>query len=261
MSSDGTYPATLDGLVEMVERLRAPDGCPWDREQTPDSTRGMLLEECYELVDAIDGGDTDRVVEELGDLLFHVVFQLQMGREAGRFTSQQVIRALLDKLVRRHPHVFGDAEASDARTVEANWEDIKRSERRDSEASVLDGVPTQMPALSYAQAVQHRAAGARFDWDDMGGVLDKVGEELEELARADSASQREHEFGDLLFSMVNAARWLKIDAELSLRRANARFYARFAAMERLARRRGLSFPDLVLDQKEALWREAKGLEG
>ena len=259
--SSPEFPHTHDGLRHLVQRLRGPDGCPWDREQTPQSLKRLLLEECYELLEAIDESDTDRLLEELGDVLFHVVLQVQIAEEAGAFTHERVVRSLIEKLVRRHPHVFGDVRVVDAREVEANWEVTKRDERSNADASTLDGVPKNMPALSYAQSVQERAARMGFDWQDFSGVLDKVTEELAEIASARSDGETERELGDLLFSIVNAARWMGVDPEGALRQANRRFYSRFAAMERLSAHRGLSFRDLPLDAKESLWQEAKALEG
>ena len=261
MTNDEQYPGTYDGLVRLVERLRGPEGCPWDREQTHESLISEFLEECYELVEAIELGDPEKVLEELGDVLFHVVFQVQLGAEVGSFDQGRVLRSLVDKLVRRHPHVFGDVEVSDSNEVKANWEAIKQEERSDLDTSILRGVPRQMPALPYAQEIQERAARVQFDWEDVQGVLDKISEELKELESAESEAERESEFGDLLFSVVNAARWLGIDAESALRKANTRFRRRFGTMESLSRERGLSFADLSQDRKELLWREAKTLEG
>ncbi len=255
------FPGTYDGLVQLVERLRGSDGCPWDREQTRDSMKRFIVEECYELIDAIEKNDSDKVVEELGDVLFHVVFQMQLGVDSGEFDRERVYGDIVQKLVRRHPHVFGDGTAKDPREIETTWEEIKRRERAGTEESALDGVPKQMPALAYAQAVQNRAAKTGFDWDEYQGVLEKVVEELRELEAVQSESEREREMGDLLLTVVNAARWLKVEAESALRGANARFYSRFAAMERLSRERGVDFPELSLDEKELLWEEAKALEG
>lgn len=261
MSSDGQYSSTYGGLRQLVKRLRGSGGCPWDREQTPDSMRRYILEECYELIEAIERGDDEKLAEELGDVVFHVVFQIQMGQERRKLSHRQVFQSVVEKLIRRHPHVFGDVSAADAQQVEARWEDIKREEKTATDASILEGVPTSMPALSYAEVVQGRAARSRFDWEDFQGVVEKVAEELAELEKVESKAERERELGDLLFSVVNAARWLGVDAEGALRQANARFYGRFSTMERLSRERGLSFPDLPLDHKEALWQEAKRLEG
>lgn len=257
MSQPNDFPATYDGVLQLLQRLLAPDGCPWDREQTHESMKPMLLEECYELIEAIEQNDVGQMVEELGDVLFHVMFQMQIGQESGRFTSRDVFGALIQKLVRRHPHVFADTEVSGSGDVVANWDDIKRQEKAGTDASILDGVPKVMPSLAYAQSIQGRAARAGFDWDDYKGVLDKVVEELQELEDAQSDAEREQELGDLLFSMVNAARWLGLDAESALRHSNAKFYQRFAMMERTSRERSIVFADLSMVEKEALWQEAK----
>ena len=261
MTDSELYPGTYDGLVRLVERLRGPEGCPWDREQSHESLISEFLEECYELVEAIELGDPESLVEELGDVLFHLVFQVQLGTEAGSFNQGQVLQSLVEKLVRRHPHVFGDVQVSDAREVKANWEAIKREERAAADVSILEGVPRQMPALAYAQEIQERAARVQFDWEAFQGVLDKVTEELNELDSTESEAGRESEFGDLLFSVVNAGRWLGIDTEGALRKSNARFRRRFGVMESLSRERGQSFADLPPDSKELLWRESKTLEG
>ena len=260
MDSDQVYPGSYDGVTQLVQRLRGPNGCPWDREQTRESLKEMLLEECYELVEAIEEGAEDKLVEELGDVLFHVVFQLHIAAENGEFQSERVFDSLIQKLVRRHPHVFGDAQAGDSADVLANWDNIKRREKSGTDSSILDGVPKTAPALVSAEQVQRRAARAGFDWDDYAGVLEKVAEELGELESAESETEREAELGDLLFSIVNAARCLKVDAEGALRHANARFSARFIVMETLSRERGVSFADLPMEQKEALWEEAKSGE-
>ena len=261
MSSDNDYPSEFDGAVRILRHLRGPEGCPWDGEQTRDSLKSQFLEECYELVEAIEEGDATKIIEELGDVILHVVFQMQIAEESGDFTREKVFQALIAKLIRRHPHVFGDGEAADAGQVMSSWQAMKREERASAGASILDGAPKLMPALSYAQAIQERAAHAGFDWDNLYGVLDKVAEEVAELERAPSVAERESELGDVLFSIVNAARWHNVDAEGSLRQTNARFYRRFATMERLCRERGLSFPDLPLEEKEELWQQAKALLG
>ncbi len=257
MSDTSDYTHDFDGASAILRRLRAPDGCPWDRRQTRDDLKSQFLEECYELAEAIDSGDVAGVVEELGDVVLHLVFQLEIGREREEFTPEDVFGGLIDKLRRRHPHVFGDADAGDADAVMANWQAIKRSERRQAGESILDGVPKSMPALAQAQGIQQRAAHAGFDWEDVSGVLNKLAEEVGELAASESADEREAEFGDVLFAAVNAARWMDLDAEEALRKANVRFYRRFALMERMCRERGVSFEALPLDDKERLWQEAK----
>ena len=253
------YAANYEGVQQVLDHLLGPDGCPWDKKQTRETLADMFLEECYELIEAIEEGDTGKILEELGDVFFHVMFQLKLGEDSGEFNRKDVFQGLVDKLVRRHPHVFGDKRASGADEAIANWDAMKRQERAESGASILDGVPKNMPALAYAQAVQGRAQRAGFDWDSFHGVLDKVAEELAEVEAAGSDEERESELGDLLFSVVNAARWLGIEAEASLRGTNRRFYGRFVIMERLSRDRGVSFDALSMDEKEALWREAKAV--
>ena len=259
IENDAEFPTTFDGLMRLVARLRGPDGCPWDEEQTRRSMGRYVLEECYELLEAIDEGDAEDMAEEIGDVMFHLAFQIQLGKEEGAFDEARVLRAIIDKLTRRHPHVFGDTEVSGAREVHDNWQVLKRAEHGGAELSALAGVPREMPALSHAQAIQERAAGVGFDWEDAGGVLQKVAEELAELEGAGSQEEKEAELGDVLFSIVNASRWMGIDAEGALRRASTRFRRRFAHMERLGRERGSPFAGLTLDQKEALWEEAKRL--
>ncbi len=251
------YPSTFHGLLGLVARLRSEDGCPWDREQTRDSMKRYILEECYELLDAMDEGDPSELAEELGDVLFHLAFQIQLGVEERALTDEQVFRTVIEKLVRRHPHVFGDASATDAKDVESSWHSIKRAERAEAGTSILEGVSRRMPALSYAQALQERAARTGFDWQDVQGVLSKVGEELEELQQAESPAQREAELGDVLLSVVNFSRWLGVDAETALSKADARFRDRFVLMEQVSRRRGVSFDGLTMAEKDALWHEAK----
>ena len=260
MSQKDTFASNFEGMGDLAARLRGPDGCPWDREQTPDSLKHLFLEECYELVEAIEEGDDAKVVEELGDVLFHAASIVRIAEESGAFSGEDVFAVAIAKLVRRHPHVFGDAVAEDSRQVGMRWDQIKREEMKGTDRSILDGVPKAMPSLAYAQAVQGRAARMGFDWDDYRGVIAKVAEELKELEAAESDAERELELGDLLFSLVNASRWLGIQAETALRRSNSKFYTRFVRMERLARERGHDFESLDMDAKEALWREAKTMD-
>jgi len=269
----------FERLVELQARLRAANGCPWDREQTHESLRTYLVEETYEVLEALDSGDDAKIAGELGDLLLQIVFHAQLAREAGRFGIAEVIERIHTKLVRRHPHVFGEAEAKTAAQVLKNWEQLKKEERRaeggaasDSErASVLDGVPRTMPALLEAYQLTRRAANVGFDWENIEGVLEKMMEETEELrarlkeknTNAESVeaqrTQRgiEEEIGDLLFVAVNVARFLGADPEIALRKANRKFAGRFREMERRARQEGKLFSEMTIDQMEGLWKAAK----
>ena len=249
-------PSRFSTLVAIIARLRAPDGCPWDRQQTHASLRGCLLEECYEVLEALGGGDPGRLLVELGDLLMQVVLQAQIAAEAGEFELGDVISGISTKLIQRHPHVFGSLKVKDAGEVLANWEAIKQQERPES-ASMLDGVPREMPALGYSQQVQDRVVRVGFDWEDDAGVIDKLAEEVGEFKRAESGQQKAREFGDLLFTLANIARRQGIDSEAALREANRRFYQRFAHMEGLCRQRGLDLGKLSFDEQSALWQEAK----
>ena len=252
-------------LVDIVARLRAPDGCPWDREQTHQSLTPFLIEETYEAVEQIDANSMPGLREELGDILLQVMLHSEIASEEGHFTVADVIEGLVNKLIRRHPHVFGDAQARTAEEVAARWEVLKSEERQG--ASLMEGVPANLPALTYAQRAQGRAANVGFDWPNADGVLEKVAEEAGELAEAHAAVRDEQtdeahahlewELGDLLFSLVNLARWMDIDAETALRQANRRFVGRFRAMEDTARERGEDFSAMSLEQMDALWEEAK----
>ncbi|TME11288.1 MAG: nucleoside triphosphate pyrophosphohydrolase [Chloroflexi bacterium] len=247
-------------------RLRQPDGCPWDREQTHASLRKHLLEEAYEVYDALDRGATPALAEELGDLLLQVVLHAQLAAEAGVFDLADVQAAIGRKIVRRHPHVFGDAVARTAADVNRQWERIK-AEERGAEASsgdgpkgALDGISTSLPALAASQEMQERAAALGYDWPDVEGVLDKVAEELGELARATDGTERREEFGDLLLVVVNVGRKLGIETEAALRAANEKFRWRFGRVERLATDRGAALRDLDFEALDRLWAEAKTME-
>jgi tetrapyrrole methylase family protein/MazG family protein len=250
-------------LMDIVARLRAPGGCPWDREQTHESLKRNLLEESYEVIEAIDQGDPTVLSEELGDLLVQVAFHADIANEAGDFQLEDVLRKINSKLVRRHPHVFADGHAQDAREVERNWEQIKAQERKEKgeSKSPVEGIPVDMPALAYAQLMQDRVGKAGFEWNDVSGVLDKIVEEVAELKAAVTPEEKVHELGDLLFTMVNLTRWSGAHAEDVLRQANQRFGKRYLSMENLAAERGLDFNALPLEQKEELWQEAKRLVG
>lgn len=247
---------SFDSFVRIVARLRGPDGCPWDREQTHESLKPYVVEEAYEVVEAIDKGVPAILSEELGDLLLQVLLHSQIADEAGEFDVVDVISAIAAKMVRRHPHVFGDVSVSGAQEVLANWEAIKRAEKEEGE-TMFAGIPKHMPALQAAQEIQGRAARVGFDWKEVRPVLDKVAEELEELSRAESAADRQAEMGDILFALVNVARHLGVNAEMALRSANRKFVERFTRMEELARKQGVDFASLDLEQQDALWNQVK----
>jgi len=249
---------SFEGFQDTVAHLRAPDGCPWDREQSHESLRSTLLEEAYEVLAAIDAGDVQGLCEELGDLLLQVVLQTQIATEEGEFKMIEVIAGIDAKLKHRHPHVWGAQAVKDTREVLQHWEELKREEKgQGQEYSALDGVPPALPALQQADTYSRRAARVGFDWAAASGVADKVREEMAEVEAATSPEEREAELGDLLFAVVNWGRWLGIDVETALRKANARFARRFRGMERMARQRGLDMAALTMDGLEALWQEAK----
>jgi len=249
--------SALESFQDTIAHLRAPDGCPWDREQTHQSLRAALLEETYEVLTALDADDMDALCEELGDLLLQILLHAQIAVEEGDFSLAQVIEKINAKIKHRHPHVFGDVVVSSAAEVTTNWEEIKREEKGEAGGYMLDDVPPTLPALAQAQSYQRRVARVGFDWADVEGVVAKVAEEIEELRRTSDAAEREEELGDLLFSLVNLARWLGVDAESALRATNARFARRFAAMEDLCHQRGQHLADLSLAEMDALWEEVK----
>jgi len=250
----------FDTLVGIIARLRSPGGCPWDRKQTHQSIRDSLLEETYEVLQAIDANQPQNLREELGDLLLQVVLHAQIASDSQDFDISQVIHLVNEKLIRRHPHVFGNVAAEGVEQVLANWEEIKKTERSRG-TSMLDGVPATLPSLSYSQAVQKRVARVGFDWDEDGGVIRKVAEEADEISRAESREEKEKEYGDLLFTLANLARRQDIDLESALRGANRRFYERFNTMVELCEKRGLDFASLDFDNQNRLWEEAKKLLG
>jgi tetrapyrrole methylase family protein/MazG family protein len=243
-------------LVDIVAKLRAPDGCPWDKEQTHRSLRATFLQECYEVLAALDSGDSAELCEELGDLMLHIVLQAQIAAEAGEFSIEDSLRSINEKLIYRHPHVFGSTEVESAEEVTHNWAQLKQAEKGAGE-SMLAGVPKEMPALGYSQEIQGRVARVGFDWEDDEGVIDKLAEEVGEFRRTESRERRAEEFGDLLFTLANIARRWDLDLEAALRGANRRFYQRFAHMEEACRKRGINIGDLSFDEQNALWEEAK----
>src|SRR6202030_1037369 len=261
----------FERLVALQARLRAPNGCPWDREQTHATLRTYLIEEAYEVLDAMNSGDDAKFANEMGDLLLQVVLHSQIATEEGRFTVADVIREVHEKMVRRHPHVFGEKRAKDAAEVLKNWEQIKAQERRAEQAkngagapkeekSLLDGVPRTLPATLESLQLTKKAARAGFDWDDAAGIFEKMREECAELRHAlekKESAKVEEEIGDLFFAAVNLARFLKIDPEIALKNANAKFSRRFREMERLAAEKGRVFAQVPRAEKEELWESAK----
>jgi len=267
--------AWFEKLVALQKRLRAPKGCPWDREQTHATLRTFLVEETYEVLDALESGDDGKFAEEMGDLLLQIVFHSQIATEEGRFTISDVIREVHEKMVRRHPHVFGPKRAKDAAEVLKNWEQIKSRERREkradvpgqadapAEVSLLDGVPRTLPATMEGLQLTRRAARIGFDWQDTRGIFDKMREECAELQHAldrRDEARIEEELGDLLFATVNLARFLHVDPEIALRSANAKFVRRFRAMEHLAAQTGRALEKVSREEMEAFWEKAKRAE-
>jgi tetrapyrrole methylase family protein / MazG family protein len=249
-------PRLFETLVAILERLRAPEGCPWDRQQTHRSLRESFLSECYEVLEALDSGAPAALREELGDLMLHIVFQAQIAREAREFGIADVLESINTKLVRRHPHIFGAVKADTAAEVIHNWEKLKKEERA-PDASLLASVPRSLPALAYSQEVQGRVARVGFDWKDIDGVIEKLAEEVAELKAAHSEDEKTEEFGDLLFTLANIARRMGIDLETALREANRKFARRFAAMEAACRRQGVEIGQLSFPEQNALWDQAK----
>jgi MazG family protein len=267
--------AWFEKLVALQARLRAPNGCPWDREQTHTSLRTYLIEEAYEVLDALESGDDQKFAEELGDLLLQITFHSQIASEEGRFTVADVIREVHEKMVRRHPHVFGNQRAKDAEEVLKNWHQIKAQERRTKAAtggattadeapeSALDGVTRALPATLEGLQLTKKAARTGFDWDNAAGIFEKLKEESAELHSAvegKNPAKIEEETGDLLFAAANLARFLHVDPEIALKKANAKFVRRFHEMERLAAASGRKFADVPRAEKEELWNSAKNTE-
>jgi len=250
---------SIEAFQEVVAHLRAPDGCPWDREQTHASLRRHLLEEAYEAIAAMDADEPAAIREELGDLLLQIVLNAQIASERGDFTFNDVSAGVRNKIIRRHPHVFGDWEVDGVESVLTNWERLKETERSEKEGGggLLEGVPLALPALGQAQEYQERAARVGFDWPEIQGVLEKITEEIQEVKQTSGADALAAELGDLLFALVNLSRWKGVDAESALRGANQRFKKRFGFIEQGARRRQQRLSDMTLDEMEALWQQAK----
>jgi tetrapyrrole methylase family protein/MazG family protein len=248
-------------LIGLMARLRSPDGCPWDRKQTPESLKPFLVEECYEVIDALEDGTPDKIRDELGDLLFQILFHARIAEEAGQFTIDDVITAIYEKMVRRHPHVFGAEKVSSAGEVAANWEEIKRQEQghRDR-TSILEGVPKELPSLLRAHRLQERAARAGFDWAHLNEALPKLDEEISEFKeslKTEDAGKIEEELGDVFFMLVNISRFLGVNPEEALRKTISKFIHRFRYIEEHAKQSERSLNDMTLDEMEKLWQEAK----
>ena len=265
----------FEDLVKLQIRLLAPNGCPWDREQTHESLRTYLIEEAYEVLDALESGDADKFAEELGDLLLQIIFHSQLAAQAGRFNVGDVIERVHTKMVRRHPHVFGTDKAESAAQVLKNWEQLKAEERRQERAerglnsgdapdekaeSILSGIPRTLPAVMEAYQLTRRASRVGFDWPNISGVIEKLREEIQELESEignGNAAEIESEAGDLLFSLVNVVRFLKLDPEIALKKANRKFVERFRDMETEATSDGKKLADLNPAELDSLWNNAK----
>ena len=254
----------IDQVLEVMRKLRDPQGgCPWDREQSLDTLKPFLIEECYELIDAIDSGDVEKHKEELGDMLLQIVFQVQLRQEKGEFGFDDICTVLAEKLIRRHPHVFADVKVTGSKDVLTKWEEIKNKEKKSGKRSVVDGVPSHLPALMKAHQVQSRAARVGFDWSAIHDVMAKLEEELQETKDAIQAGDREaiaEEIGDLLFSVVNLSRFQKLHAEELLAATVRKFARRFQGVEALVHAKGRTLTDCTLDELDALWDEVKRAE-
>ncbi len=248
-------------LVNIMKKLRGKDGCPWDREQTSDSIKPYLIEEAYELLEAIEEKNPDKIKEELGDLLFQIIFHAKLAEEQKEFDVFDVCLHVKEKMIRRHPHVFGNTEVSCSKEVLVRWEDIKRKEPKNADRkSTLDGIPKELPSLLRACRLQEKAARVGFDWEKIEKVFEKVEEEMAELKQTfpnNNKIEMEHELGDVLFSLVNIARFIKVNPEEAMRKAICRFIERFKYIEEETTRRGLDLKDLSLQEMDKYWNEAK----
>jgi tetrapyrrole methylase family protein / MazG family protein len=253
----------FDRLMEIMRKLRAPGGCPWDAEQTHESLKRYLLEEAYEVIEAIDSGERDHLKEELGDLLLQPVFHAAIAEEKGDFSIDEVLDAINEKLVRRHPHVFGEEVIESSAAQITNWEKIKKQEKGVERKSALSGIPPELPALMKAQKITEKAARVGFDWEHTDQVFAKVMEELHEFEEAmlsGDQKEMESELGDLLFAIVNLGRFLSIDPEEALRKTIHRFTRRFSHVEESLHNRGMAMQSATLEEMDVLWEEAKALE-
>ena len=251
-----TFPDTFRGVQKLVERLTGARGCPWDKTQTMNTLIPMLVEECYELVEAIESNDVEEIIEEIGDVLFHMAFQMNIGVKTGFIKDKDIFASVTQKYIRRHPHVFGDKQINSMKELAETWEEIKRNEKEDRK-SALDGIPKSMPSLAHSYSLQRRAAKTGFDWECEEDIRAKVIEEFDELANTNTEEEKIEEFGDILFSLVNAGRRMGIDPEQSLRNSNRKFESRFRAMEKISSSRGSEFKILTIEEKDSLWEEVK----
>lgn len=249
--------SSFERFQETLAHLRAPEGCPWDRKQTHESLRPYLLEETYEVLDALDRGDAAALQEELGDLLLQIVLHSQIAVDTGEFRMADILATINEKIIRRHPHVWGDVEVNGAEDVKVNWDRLKQDEKSDERTSRLEGVSKAMPALVQSFSYQDRAARVGFDWPTIDPVLAKLHEELDELLAAQTPDEKFHEMGDVFFAAVNLARWMGVDPESALRAANQRFYRRFHHIEKKAHEQGRVLDEMTLDEMDALWDDAK----
>jgi MazG family protein len=251
----------LPDLITLMATLRGPEGCPWDRKQTTESLKPFLVEECYEVLDALDEGSSEKIKEELGDLLFQIVFHARIAEEQGHFSLHDVIATNIEKMTRRHPHVFGDARLSTDKEVLANWEEIKKKEKGyEQRKSILEGVPRHLPSLLRAQSIQERAARVGFDWSRIDDALPKLDEEIAEFKeslRRENAPGIEEELGDIFFMLVNISRFLGVNPENALRKTIIKFIQRFRFIEESAVDAGITLNDMSLDEMEALWQKSK----
>lgn len=252
----------FEDLVAIMAKLRSPDGCPWDNEQTHETLKKYMLEEAYELIESIDAKDDKAIIEECGDVLLQVVFHARIAEEEGRFTIDDVVKKICDKLISRHPHVFGDRDAHSAEEVLRNWETDKKKEKPERE-SILDGIPIHLPALMQAHRIQERVSRVGFDWQQIEEVFEKFEEEWQEFREARSEEHRqkvEEELGDLLFALVNVARYVDVDPEQALAKTNRKFSRRFNYIERQTKQAGKTLDDASLEEMDAFWEEAKQIE-
>ena len=251
----------FEKLMDVMEKLRGPNGCPWDKEQTHDSITMGFVEELYEFIEAVEDKDIETMKEELGDLCLHIVFQVQIAKENGEFKMAEVLDSIIEKLIRRHPHVFANVKVKDSDEVIVNWDDIKKQEKeKQHRKSVVDGIPRHLPALSKARKVQLKARKVGFDWDKVEDVVLKIEEELAELREAMQEKNQEHiseELGDVLFSIVNLSRFLDVEPELALHNTVKKFMNRFRAIENALEQKGKTIQDASFEEMDALWDEVK----